>query len=224
MTWWLIPSLIGVILIGIITGILISRQVVKSRKKDLSIFHQPINLPEGTSAKGISYQVPPQSENFPKANQQFESKPVSHLSEEDRLKTYINMQKKSSAVKIPPNPALKELHNNLLIANKSLRNHTNNLASFKTEIWNTRRSEFEVISTELMAELSEAYVDMMLANNIAWLVKELGRGSEELNDSYINLANKIAERLQRIMPEVRDSFKQLTDENKIPEGTAKADS
>ena len=54
--------------------------------------------------------------------------------------------------------------------------------------------------------MTEAYVDMFLANNIVWLVTEIGRDSQELTAGYYKLSNKIAERLQRIMPDVRNSF------------------
>ncbi len=57
-----------------------------------------------------------------------------------------------------------------------------------------------------MGELTEAYVDMLLANNIVWLAVELGRDSQDLTANYSKLSKKIAERLQRIMPAVRDCF------------------
>jgi len=56
-------------------------------------------------------------------------------------------------------------------------------------------------------ELTESYVDMLLANNIVWLVNELGRDSKDLTASYIKLSNKIGERLQKVMPAIREVLK-----------------
>ena len=114
------------------------------------------------------------------------------------------MQRNSSTVKTPLSAALTELNNNLSIARRPV---TNNLVNFQTDIWKSKRSEFNPISADLMAELTEAYVDMMLANNIVWLVMELGRNSQDLKEGYAKLSNKVAERLQRILPAVRDCFK-----------------
>jgi hypothetical protein len=81
------------------------------------------------------------------------------------------------------------------------------LASFKTDVWNTQRSEFNLTSSQLLSELTEAYVDMLLANNIVWLVTELGRDSKDLRESYSDLKKKVTERLERILPQVKESQK-----------------
>jgi hypothetical protein len=80
------------------------------------------------------------------------------------------------------------------------------LINFQTDVWNSRRTDFDSIGKELLSEVSEAYVDMLLANNLVWLVTELKRESQDLSDSYLNLKSKIAERLQRIMPEIRKTL------------------
>jgi hypothetical protein len=80
------------------------------------------------------------------------------------------------------------------------------LSNFKTEVWNTRRSEFNVASPQLLSELTEAYVDMLLANNIVWLVTELGRDSKDLRESYSDLKTKVADRLERVVPQVKESL------------------
>jgi len=120
---------------------------------------------------------------------------------DDRLQAYLETKRSSAAVKTSTSPALQELESNLAIAT-----NPNTLVNFKVETWNTKRSEFNAVNADLMAELVEAYVDMMLANNVVWLVTELGRESPHLKDSYTQLSSKVEQRLLRIMPAVRDCF------------------
>jgi hypothetical protein len=48
-------------------------------------------------------------------------------------------------------------------------------------------------------DLVEAYTDMAMANNIVWLVTDLGTSSKDLENSYLNLCAKIAERLTKVL-------------------------
>jgi hypothetical protein len=112
---------------------------------------------------------------------------------------------------VPPPPAppaksaaILELETNLLIA---ARPSVDKLASFQTDIWNTRRSEFNTVNSQILNELTEAYVDMLLANNIVWLVNELGRDSQDLRASYSELKNKVADRLKRVLPQIQEPLK-----------------
>ena len=99
--------------------------------------------------------------------------------------------------------AILELESNLETARLPV---SDKLSNFKTEVWNTRRSEFNVASPQLLSELTEAYVDMLLANNIVWLVTELGRDSKDLRESYSDLKTKVADRLERVVPQVKESL------------------
>jgi hypothetical protein len=110
---------------------------------------------------------------------------------------------------VPPAPppksaAILELETNLLIAT---RPSADKLASFQTDVWNTRRSEFNAVNSQILGELTEAYVDMLLANNIVWLVNELGRDSQDLRASYSELKNKVADRLKRVLPQIQEPLK-----------------
>lgn len=202
MTWWLVPSIIGVMAAGVLVGLLVSKVILKM-KKDNPVLFQKNNMPslpvvtESTENAAIIDQI--------KAADDVKTETV--ISVDEKIETYLNhinstpQVKNNTSAKKPE--ALIELENNLSLARRPT---TNNLVNFHTEIWNTKRSEFNVLPTEILGELTEAYVDMLLANNIAWLVTELGRSSQDLVDSYYKLSNKIADRLQRIMPPVRDSF------------------
>ncbi|MDD5703322.1 MAG: hypothetical protein PHU23_14900 [Dehalococcoidales bacterium] len=101
------------------------------------------------------------------------------------------------------NEALVELENNLSIATRPVLGKP---VPFQTHIWNNRRSEYNVFPADLRRQISESYVDMLLANDVVWLITELGRDSAELKNSYTRLKNKVAERLQQTMPAVWKVF------------------
>jgi hypothetical protein len=276
MTWWLGPSILIVVLLGIFAGLVISRQIVRAQKKGPSVFPRQSILTSSGSSGDPFFKAPPMVEKFPPRSQTVERQPVSsqpevravvnNLSptsqvvehkivpsqpsgtrlveslpaksqiverkkvssqpevvvntpvkrqvverkkpssqpEGDRVKVYLDARANVEPPKVPASPAFKELQNNLSIAKRPLTNH---LVSFEMTIWNTRRSEFSAVNETLMRELTEAYVDMNLANNVVWLVMELGRDSQDLKDSYSDLRTKVMERLQRILPEARASFK-----------------
>lgn len=205
MTWWLIPSIIGVVLLGILVGLLVSRQFLRAKQGSLTFSHKhDVILPTGLSVKDTDPPVAKPAVSLAATDQAMERKSRIDAVGDDRLQVYLETKRSAAAVKTSLSPALQELEVNLAIASAPV---TSNLVNFKVEIWNTRSSEFNVVNADLMAELLEAYVDMMLANNVVWLVTELGRESSHLKDSYTQLSTKVAQRLQRIMPAVHDCFK-----------------
>ena len=204
MTWWLIPSILGVTLFGIIVGLLVSRQIVKLQYKGFPFFHRRNGHNTDPTPGESVYQPTGGPIGFATKNQQTQIKTVANTDTDERLQVYLKTPKSQSAVKIPLNPALLELNKNLSIAS---RPSINSLVSYQTDVWSNKRNEFNGISRENMDVLIEAYVDMMLANNVVWLVNELGRDSQDLKDSYARLSSKVAERLTRIMPDIRNSFK-----------------
>jgi hypothetical protein len=279
MSWWLGPSILLVVLLGIFAGLVISRQIVRAQKKSPSVFPRQSVLTSSGSSGDSFFNAPPMNNTLPFKNQTMERQPISSQPEVraivenlptrsqvvehkkvssqleggrvvenlpaksqmvelkkvssqpevsqvvvphpakrqvaerkkvsgqpegDRVKVYLDTRANADPPKAPVSPAFKELQNNLSIAKRPLTNH---LVNFEMTIWNTRRSEFSTVNETLMKELTEAYVDMNLANNVVWLVMELGRDSQDLKDSYSSLRTKIMERLQRVVPEVRDSFK-----------------
>jgi hypothetical protein len=203
MTWWLVPSIIGVMMAGVLTGLLVSKVILKM-KKDNSVLFQKNNIPSLPVISEPTENTPVTSQ----INTDFEVKTQPVISVDEKVETYLNLINSHPQVKnnisTKKSGALIELENNLSLASRPV---TNNLVNFHTEIWNTKRSEFNILPAEILEELTEAYVDMLLANNIAWLVTELGRSSQDLLDSYSKLSNKIADRLQRILPTVREAFK-----------------
>ena len=195
MAWWLAPSIVGVILAGIVIGLLVSIVIIKIQKRK-----SPLPVKDDfmvtQDSRPLATVTPRYSEPVAKP-----TNPV--ISSQDRLDEYL-LHPKNTAVDTPKkSEALMELEINLAIASKPI---TDKLVNFRVNVWNTRRAEFNVINRELVGELTEAYVDMLLANNLVWLGTELGRDSPDLTSGYLKLSNKIAERLTRIMPSVRDAF------------------
>lgn len=203
MTWWLIPFVLGAVFLGILVGVLVSRRFLKAKKQSFPISLKP-NPILSTPVKSPDFSKPVVSPAA--AEQAVERQSRIDAAGDNRLQAYLETKRSAAAVKTSLSPALQELESNLAIATTPV---TSNLVNFKVEIWNTRSSEFNALNADLMAELLEAYVDMMLANNVVWLVTELGRESPHLKDSYTQLSTKVAQRLQRIMPAVRDCFNQV---------------
>ena len=72
------------------------------------------------------------------------------------------------------------------------------MLSFQTHAWDTSQDEVHKLPANVREDLTQAYVDMRLANSIVWLSTELGRRSQNLDENYIKLCTSIAVRLDRI--------------------------
>jgi MFS superfamily sulfate permease-like transporter len=211
MPWWFGPSIVGVIVVGICAGLLVSFIIIKRQNGSLQ---SPFKHNHQTIEPSATQPYDPIKESVGIYNTDRRVSPAveenlkSSLSEQDKVEEYLNQRKKNNSTSSVATPqkcdALAELENNLAIATRPF---AGKLENFQTNIWNTRRSDFNPLNPETLEELTEAYVDMLLANNIVWLVTELGRDSKDLNTSYTGLSNKVGERLQRLMPALRDSLK-----------------
>jgi hypothetical protein len=203
MSWWLWPSIAGVIAAGILVGLLVGYFILRKKGKNPSIILQNKDLTFNVASQSAGNLTSgPQKVDAP----EIKAKPV--ISVDDKVDTYLNQINNLPVVdkdtRVKKSEALIELENNLTIASSTA---TSNLTKFSTEVWDTKRTEFSLLTEEIRGELTEAYVDMLLANNVVWLVTELGRNSQDLIASYNKLSNKVAERLQRIMPIIRESLK-----------------
>ena len=92
---------------------------------------------------------------------------------------------------------LAEAKNNRRIATELW---TGKLLPFQTNVWDTSQGEVFRLPRNLREDLTQAYVDMRLANSIVWLSMELGRRSHNLDENYMKLCANIAVRLDRITP------------------------
>jgi hypothetical protein len=210
MDWGLGSSVIGVIAAGIVVGLLLSFYIISAQKKKLRLSEEPKTVIFDREKAEPFHKVDEPVRSFEADRSPDDTVGIKtwvYLPARDNQEVYHSLQKSAPPVSSGTSPlkgdALIELENNLSIASRPM---TNKLVNFHTNVWSTRRSEFNLADATLLGELTEAYVDMLLANNIVWLVMELGRESQDLNASYYKLSGKIAERLLRIMPEVRNSF------------------
>jgi len=73
------------------------------------------------------------------------------------------------------------------------------LTSFQTVAWEGGNLGNEPSLADFQEEITQAYVDIHLANSIVWLSNETGHHSAELDESYKELSTKIAERLKKVI-------------------------
>jgi len=71
---------------------------------------------------------------------------------------------------------------------------------FQTHTWDVSPATRKMLSTNLQWELTQAYVDMHIANNIIWFLSEFDRKSPVLDEQYAKMCNQIAAKLSRIIP------------------------
>ena len=104
----------------------------------------------------------------------------------------------------PPEPAapdlLAEVEVNLKVAT---RLWTGELLPFQTRIWDDSSDEIRNLPASVREELSQAYVDMRLANSLVWVSTELGRQSKELDNNYMRLCASIAAVLDNMLPALK---------------------
>lgn len=70
---------------------------------------------------------------------------------------------------------------------------------FRTAVWDNKNNDISYLPVELQYELSETYTDIRLANNIVWLLTEVGASGQEFEINYKQLCTRIAGRLKQIM-------------------------
>jgi hypothetical protein len=112
------------------------------------------------------------------------------------------VESKKTQARFMESKIYKELELNFKIA-KTLG--TGTLVPFQTNSWDSEQAnhiepEFE----EMRNEISEAYVDIRLANSVIWLSNEVGQRSSDLDKGYGQLCGKIAGQLKQILSSLND--------------------
>lgn len=92
---------------------------------------------------------------------------------------------------------MSEVKNNSKIASRA---QSGDLKAFSTKVWESTSGELLNLPEDIKQELSQAYVDMRLANSIVWLAIELKRRSPNLDDNYSKLCENITARLNSVIP------------------------
>jgi hypothetical protein len=121
----------------------------------------------------------------------------------------IPVSKKPAAIPVSEKPAAvkeqklnvnsdiyKELISNFAIATTPW---SGSLTSFQTVSWESSNLENEQSLANFQDEITQAYVDIHLANSIVWVCNETRHHSTELDESYKQLCIKIAERLKKVI-------------------------
>ena len=82
----------------------------------------------------------------------------------------------------------------------SIESRSDKLLPFQTHTWDVSPDALKMLSVNLQWELTQAYLDMYIANNIIWFLDEFDRKSPVLDDQYMKMCNQIAAKLSRIIP------------------------
>ena len=101
-------------------------------------------------------------------------------------------------VKFRVSSILREVEMNFAIA--AAAPWTEKLSPFQTDVWDAAGDEVDYLPANYQYELAEAYADIHLANRIVGLSMEIGRRSKDLDETYIRICARIAERLKRVNP------------------------
>lgn len=116
---------------------------------------------------------------------------------EDKLELLMRERQRIAAnreVKQSISPELfDELTHNLSVATLPPQDK---LLAFQTDYWDNNQN---ILTNSHKDELTQVYTDIRLANVIVWLSNELGHISPELEQGYLQLCDKIAEALKKVI-------------------------
>jgi len=105
-------------------------------------------------------------------------------------------EEQSPAAEVSKNAAMAEVEYNFTLAEKPLNG---TLSVFKTIEWDNKREEFDAMDPEIKWQITQAYTEMFLANNIARVFRDLGGDDEHMTSSYLELKSKVGERLRHVL-------------------------
>lgn len=198
MVWWQgLLVVIGSAIAGVLVGLLLYYTFLRIKKK--------LQQSSGNRKREIP-NIPNIQRTEPSTElQEVLSKYHDKRAELTRRRETLEVTSDLSRIEKPA--ALVEIETNLAIATTPWNGKP---TPFKTEVWDKNSSEFNLLRAGLQSEITGAYIDMRLANEIVWLLTELGSKNRDVEKSYIKLCGKIAESLQSLMPTLRETDKRLT--------------
>jgi len=218
MEWWFAPSLLGVIAAGILVGLAISLILLKKQGKSFPFSFgqrlqvaridetEQVNLINDAPASSIEVSTDDNDApvNLIDALTDDNNATADSIIADDLQPDDAVLEQNNTSQLIPASidsldKICLELENNLSIA---IQSSSDKPLLFQTEIWNTQRDAYDILSLDQFRQLTDVYVDMRLANDTIWLINELGTESIDLKNNHIKLKNAIAERLQQIMPDI----------------------
>jgi hypothetical protein len=128
--------------------------------------------------------------------------PASLLKQSESLVDAVKIVPLKESVRFPKSKVYRELESNLKIATTPWEGKS---VPFQTNSWDSEQNDhIEPGLEETHDEISEAYIDIRLANSVIWLSNEVGHRSHDLDETYKKLCGKIAERLERIISKLDD--------------------
>ncbi len=186
MDWWqIILIILTAIVAGLLVGGLISYLIARLLKKPFVIRHEMATV----VAEQREFTVP-----GPIAKVESKSSMLRLLK-----KPFVKKPETTAVVaeqqKLAVPGLLAEVEGNLGIASKPW---TGELLSFQTQVWDANQDGAHRLPADLRENITQAYVDIRLANSIVWLSTEIGHRSQTLDENYMKMCTNIAERLDRI--------------------------
>ena len=82
----------------------------------------------------------------------------------------------------------------------SIESRPDKLVPFQTDIWDASPDVPNILTSSLKWELTQAYLDMYMANNIIWFLKEFDVESPVLSEQYKEMCDRIAASLSKVIP------------------------
>jgi len=213
MAGWLGPLIVaGAIAVGAAVGLLLAYLLIRiQRRRWLFSRKHEFPTPNTKEIEGLGATQPDSLNEFA---EKYKVKIAELKTASLMHDTLQKPAQKSPAILLPveqvrakKSEALIELETNLEIATALW---TGKLVSFQTKVWDTQNSEFDLLRESLKDELTEAYADMRMANNIVWLSTEIGRASKDLEASYIKLCVMITQRLKSVIPSLKEATDKRT--------------
>jgi hypothetical protein len=192
LVWWqILLIIIGAIVAGTAVGIAISyftrrlMQNYRSRRTWTGMFSSAAT----SSSTSVPISTPP-----PAPDQAAE--PPGGIPVDDIPQFELNYTQPPAESPAIPRDLFTEIEANYRLAGNP-SNET--LTAFDTKTWDKDKEMLAKLPADVREDLSQAYVDMRLANSIVWLATDLGRQSDDLTQSYHKLCRNITNRLERVI-------------------------
>lgn len=194
MNWWVgVLVFIGLVIAAVFLGLLTGYIILRVQKKPWP-FAWPFADNHNSRHAPIPDNVPLIQVNAVPV----EKKSKSPVELQEALEEFVKKRQPVYPLTEPMKPRktelLMEVEANLAIANSPW---TGKLLPFQTKIMDANRSKIDSLLPEVHESLTEAYTDIRLANTLVWLSMDVGHRSKDLDESYLKLCNKIAERLEK---------------------------
>ena len=199
--WQIALFIIGLCLLAVLIGLLAGYLILRIQRRPWPFSWRFSPNHHDSSAEQITIPTPEPEISLVEKKIKTSSE-IQEALEEYVKKRQINQVQPEIFIKPQKSELLVELETNPSIATTPWEGK---LIAFQTKAMDSNRAKIESLDPALKDELIEAYTDIHLANTLVWLSMDVGHRSKDLDESYLKLCNKIAERLGRVLPEISRS-------------------